>query len=299
MRVLITGATGFVGQHLVKRLTERHDLLCLVRKPYQELPKLRGCKILFADLAYPLEPSLLDFSDNLDAIVHLAETKVTFPDKAREFFAGSTTSTLELLEYGRKAGIKSFIYASSGSLYGFGTRQFREDSDLQIKDFYTVSKMCAELLVGTYKDFFNTHILRMFFPYGPGQRGRRIPMIAGRVLCGQPVDLVNEGQPCINPIYVGDLVELIERALSVQGNHIVNVAGDEEISMLNIAELIGELADKKPLFNYATDPFMSDLVANNELMHQLYGVKKNGLTPLREGLRAVVKDMISIQGNMI
>lgn len=293
MRVLVTGASGFVGRHLVRRCAGRHELVCLVRRREEVPHELRTAQLLVADLAQPLELQGTSLPERLDAVVHFAQARVPFPERAKEFFAASTASTLDLLDYGRKVGIKTFIYASSGSVYGFGTNPFREDSALHPDSFYAVNKRCSELLVGTYRDFFSTHVLRLFFPYGPGQRSRRIPMIAERVLRGQAVDVVNKGQPRINPIYVTDVVEIIERALDVQGNWVVNVAGDETVSMVGLARIVGEIVGREPVFNYVEGPAISDLVGDNELMHRLYRVGEGELTPLGEGLRRLVEELRS------
>jgi len=291
MKVLVTGATGFVGRRLINRWGGRHAIVALVRRRETADADLSGCQVVVADLAEPLVPSKRGLPEDVEAIVHLAQARVPFPDKAREFFAASTASTLDLLEYGRLVGIKVFIYASSGSVYGFGPRPFAEDGPVKPKGFYAVNKMCAELLVGSYECFFSTHVLRLFFPYGPGQRRRRVAMIAERVVRGEPVDVVNGGQPRINPIYVDDLVRIIEHALTVPGSHTVNVAGDEIVSMVELAELVGQVAGRPPSFRYGTDPRVSDLVADNRLMHALYGLSSGDLTPLREGLSRVVADL--------
>lgn len=296
MRVLITGATGFVGRHLVKSFLTRYEVVCLVREQSPSPPELQGAQLVYADLARPLEGQDIRLPNRVDAVVHLAQARVAFPERAKEFFAASTGSTLELLEYGRRVGIQTFVYASSGSVYGFSSTVVHEQSPLQLKSFYSINKRCSELLVESYGEFFSTHVLRLFFPYGPGQRDRRIPMIAERVLRGQPVDVVNGGQPRINPIYVDDLVVIIDRALSTPGNYVVNVAGDEIVTMVELAQLIGEIVGCEPVLRHGEDPTVSDLVGDNTLMHRLYRVVRGELTPLREGLRSLIDDLREASG---
>lgn len=291
MRILVTGATGFVGRHLVAHWAGRHELVCLVRAREEALLEVGRGRIVEADLAQSLACQGVRLRERVDAVVHLAQARVPFPESAMEFFAATTASTMELLDYGRRVGIKAFVYASSGSVYGAGPHPFREDSPLRLEGFYPVNKRCSELLVESYGKFFCTHILRLFFPYGPGQRGRRIAMIAERVVRGQAVDVVEHGRPRINPIYVDDVVRIIDRALSVEGKHIVNVAGDEVVSMVDLAKIVGEIVGRRPVFNHGQDQVLSDLIGDNQLMHRLYGVAEGELTPLREGLREVVDEL--------
>lgn len=295
--MLITGATGFVGGHLIKILVEDHEVFCLVRQREQLIAKidkhdLEKCVLINGDLSQPLD--IRSLPPKLDAIIHLACARDPFPEEATRFFRASTGSTQELLEYGRRAGITHFIYASSGSVYGFGPSPFRESDPPNLLDFYAVNKYCSELLVNAYKDYFYTCILRLFFPYGPSLVNRRIPMIAERVIQGRPVSLVNNGQPRINPIYIDDLVKIIEASLWLNRSVTVNVAGDEVINMKELAELIGELVGQCPVFENSVDPSISDLIGNNELMHKLFPLEK--LTSLREGLKRMLVETLPKQG---
>lgn len=283
MRVLITGATGFVGSHLVRRLARTHQLYCIARRDIPELNCL-GCFVIEHDLQQALNPSLLP--SKVDAIVHLASVNVPFPDQARQSFSVIVNSTQQLLDYGRQARIKSFIFVSSGSVYGFGSRPWREDDLVQPPNFYAVNKYCAELLVKSYKQFFSTCILRLFFPYGPGQVNRRIPMIIERVRHGKPVQIVNGGKPRINPIYIDDVIQILEKALTSEEHFMVNVAGDQSIDMRELAILAGELLRKKPIFEEAIDNQTLDLLGDNRLMHEIFQL--NTLVSLQEGLRRTI-----------
>lgn len=284
MRVLITGATGFVGSHLIRRLVQTHQLYCITRRNMAELNRL-GCSVIEHDLQQALDPSILP--SKIDAIVHLASVNVPFPDQAFQSFSVIVDSTQRLLDYGRKAGIKRFIFVSSGSVYGFGPTPWREEDPVQLPNFYAVNKYCAELLVTSYKQFFSTCILRLFFPYGPGQVTRRIPMIIERVKHGKPVQIVNGGKPRINPIYIDDLIQILEKALTLEGHIVVNVAGDQDIDMKELAMLVGELLGKKPIFEETTDSHTLDLIGDNQLMHEIFQI--DTLIPLQEGLKRTIQ----------
>lgn len=287
MKVLVTGATGFVGRHLVRKLSSQHELYCFVRRLNPEMAHL-NCSVIQGDLKGPLNPSALP--EKMDAIVHLASVNAAFPDQANESFAVVVASTQHLLDYGRRAGIRNFIYASSGSIYGFGTQPWREEEPLQIPNFYAVNKYCAELLVNSYAQCFSTCVLRLFFPYGPGQAGRRIPMVIERIKEGKPVTVVNDGKPKINPLYIGDVVRVIEGALNLEGRTVVNVAGDQVVDMKQLAFLIGEIVGRKPLFENTTDSTTLDLIGDNQRMHQLFNL--GSLVSLEEGLKRMINAQV-------
>lgn len=294
MRILVTGATGFVGRYLIRKLVERHHLFCLVRRREQILTRMGKFILIKGDLSQPLD--IHSLPSKLDVIIHLAQARVPFPEQANEFFRGSIGSTQELLEYGRCVGIKRFIYASSGGIYGFGPRPFSENDPPRLLNFYAVSKYCSELLIRAYSSYFCTCILRLFFPYGPSQVSRRIPMIAERVIQGHSVSLINNGEPRINPIYIDDLVQVIELALELNKSVAVNVAGDEVIDMKELAELVGKLTGRQPAFENIIDPSMSDLVGNNELMHRLFPLES--LTSIQKGFKTTIECMLPTQGNL-
>ena len=238
------------------------------------------------DLAQHLD--IHSLPSDLDAIIHLANAQLSFPEQANEFFNVNIGGTQKLLEYGQYIGIKRFIYASSGSIYGFGSKPFSENDPPNLLNFYAVSKYCSELLVKSYSNYFNTCILRIFFPYGPGQNNRRIPMIAERVIQGHAVSLINNGQPKINPIYIDDLIRIIEASLMLNENVTINVAGDEVIDMKELAEMFGKLINSQPIFQNTIETDMSNLIGNNELMHKSFPFDK--LTSLQEGLNHVLAE---------
>jgi UDP-glucose 4-epimerase len=284
MKVLLTGATGFIGRHLARELSPRHQIYCITRSFDEELQDL-GCLVIQTDLQYPLNLNVLP--DQVDAVVHLASVNPASPDQANESFKVTVASTQYLLDYGRKAGIRHFVYASSGSVYGFGERPWKEEDPAQAMNFYAVHKRCAELLVNSYAQFFSTCVLRLFFPYGPGQSSRRrIPMIIERIREGKSVTIFNDGKPKINPIYISDVVRIIEKALNLQGNFVVNVAGDQVVDMKQLALLIGNIIGRKPSFENIKDNATLDLIADNQRMHQLF--KLGSLVSLEEGLKRMI-----------
>jgi len=276
MRVLVSGATGFVASHLVPALVrEGHDVVALGHDA-SRLPA--GGENVELDLAAARSfPAA-------DAIVHLAQANVPFPDGAADLFAVNTASTAALLEHARASGAERFVFASSASVYGVGELAFAEDDPPRATDFYSATKIAAERLARAYANLLRVIVLRPVAPFGPGQRNRLVPGLVDRVRNGQPITLNGGGRPRMNPIYVGDVVDAIVLALERDAPQLVNVGGDKVVSIRELAELIGEVVGAEPVFEDGGTAD-GDLVVRNDRLHQLLG---RAPLALREGLERTV-----------
>jgi nucleoside-diphosphate-sugar epimerase len=130
MKVLVTGSTGFVASHLLPALATQHEVYALGHDAAR-IPSLEGVEPLVVDLRSARDASLPD----VDAVVHLAQANVPFPDGALDLHAVNTASTVALLDHARRCGASRFVFASSASVYGFGDRPWTEDDAPAATDF--------------------------------------------------------------------------------------------------------------------------------------------------------------------
>lgn len=157
-KILISGSSGFIGSNLIENLCVNNKLLyCLYNT--QLVVKMNNTTYIQQDFNKPLDISKLP--QDIDCIIHLA---ATFNKKSEnpELFQINTVSTLNLLDYGRKIGIKKFIFASTGGIYGYYTHPLKEENAKNPLDFYSLSKYESEILVDYYSQYFSTIILRFF-----------------------------------------------------------------------------------------------------------------------------------------
>jgi nucleoside-diphosphate-sugar epimerase len=277
MRVLVTGATGFVASHLVPALAVDHDIVALGHDA-ERIPHGERIEPLIVDLRTVRDAALPD----VDAIVHLAQANVPFPEGALDLHAVNTAATVALLDHGRRCGAQRFVFASSASVYGFGDRPWTERDVPTATDFYSATKLAAERFVRAYSGVLGTTILRFVAPYGPGQRNRMIPRLIESVRNGKPITLNAGGRPRMNPVYVADVVRVIEAAIVSEGDQLVNVAGDDAATIRELGELVGRAVSRDPSFEDGSAQVAGDIVCENRLMRQAFGLTQ--LTGLEEGL---------------
>ena len=283
MKILITGSAGFIGRHLTSRLQPHHEVFALARQHAPE--KHHGAaRRVESDLTRPLDRARLP--DEIDAVIHLAQSRFykQFPDRAGDIFEVNVQSTFQLLEYAREAGARCFIFASTGGVYGYGPEKFAETDAVNLSNFYLSSKYSAELLVGSYQQFFRTIIFRFFFVYGPGQEGMLVASLIDKVKHGEAIVIEGETGLRINPIFIDDAVRVFEPALHLQTSAVVNVAGDEIVTIADLVGLIEGVSGSKALVEQrgGREP-QSDLVGDNSRMKELLDVHPQ--ITLQEGLR--------------
>ena len=242
MRILVTGAEGFIGRRLVRDLAAEHEVFGLVRRPSTL------ARAIQQDLSVGLDESRLP--DRLDAVVHLAQSHNyrDFPDRADDIYGVNVHSTFRLLEYARKANAKRFVLASSGGIYGYGPDALTESAAAHPPDFYLASKHLAEILLFSYESFFGVVALRPFFVYGEGQRPTMfIPRLARNVWQGNPITLSPPDGLKVNPIHVTDAVRAFAAATETDYSGPVNVAGPDVLTLGEIVRIMGKRLGREPV----------------------------------------------------
>jgi nucleoside-diphosphate-sugar epimerase len=286
LKILITGATGFIGSYLVRRLQGRHELFLLSRKRADILHG-SGSEWFEADISAPLNFSKLP--DKVDIVIHLAQSRFyrQFPDKADDIFNVNARGTFHLLEYARRAKAQAFLWASSGSVYGYGSKMFLETDPAHPNDFYGISKRVGELLLQSYETFFRTVIFRLFFVYGPGEKKMLIPSLIEKVRTGKTITIKGNSGLRVNPIYVKDAVRVFESAIHQPVSGIFNIAGDEFVTFRDLIGLIEEAVSREAVLQHVKDQRQGDLFGDNTRMKKLLKVLPE--TRLQEGLRSMVE----------
>jgi nucleoside-diphosphate-sugar epimerase len=287
MRILLTGAGGFVGRYLGQSLAARHEVIALVRRAGSAGDW--AAREIVHDLTQPLSGARLP--NRVDAVVHLAQSEHyrDFPDHADDVLAVNVVATLQLLEYARLADVSTFVYTSTGGVYGTSFERFAESDPVDPIDFYLSSKYSAELMIGNYRRFFRTIVLRPFFVYGPGQAARMlVPRLIHRIRRGERIAIAGEPGLKINPIFVTDAIQVFDPALEFADSGVFNVAGSEIVTMTELVQEIGSAVGREPVIDYEPASNEGDLVGDTSRMRDVLGVTPR--VTLRAGLLAAAEN---------
>jgi UDP-glucose 4-epimerase len=266
--VLITGASGLLGNSLCRRLSQSG--LGVIGATH--LPVGQGSpNVEYRNVDFSSDWSVESLPQKVDFIIHLAQSANfrDFPNSAMDIFKVNIDSTARLLDYARKVGARQFIYASSGGVYGNGVEAFNENANIVPPGqlgYYLGSKTCGEILVQSYSSVFKVVVLRPFFIYGRGQkRSMLIPRLMDAVASGKSITLQGENGICINPIHVEDASLAVTSALDLRENATFNIAGPDVLSIRQICDEMGKYLGRKPIYD-CQEGRSNDLIADISAM---------------------------------
>lgn len=237
MKILVTGAGGFLGSAIARRLDESgHEVVRLHRKRRD----VRG--EIIADLADP------DLAARLPAQVEVvlhAGAYVPEKEVAAErdiAMATNVEATLRLLEYAVKAGARRFIHVSSAAVYGVPTRSgaVSEKDEPQPDNFYALSKLAGELMLEPYRFVhgLETVGLRYSYVYGPGMRGSTvIRRFVDMARNHQVIPLLNGGRDFFDLVHLDDAVGAVEAAMR-RGSGVYNIGSGRPTTVKELAEAV-------------------------------------------------------------
>ena len=233
MKVLVTGAAGFIGYHVARRLagTKRCEVLgvdaigdyydpALKRARLAELAALEKFRFVQADFADAEKFAALVAHFRPDYVVHLgAQPGVRYSiEKPAAYTHSNLDGFASVLEACRLTPPKHLVFASSSSVYGAGAKPpFREDDNTdQPVSYYGATKKANEAMAHSYAHIHGLNVtgLRFFTVYGPWGRPDMAPTLFARAICeGKPLKLFNHGKNLRDFTYVDDIVDGVVKVL--------------------------------------------------------------------------------------
>ena len=229
-KILVTGAAGFIGFHLSRRLLDRGDDVVgldnlndyydvqLKKDRLAQLQPMAGFQFAQQELADRQKTAELFEAEQFDVVVNLAaQAGVRYSlENPHAYVDSNLVGFVNVLEGCRHNGVKHLAYASSSSVYGANTKNpfsVHDNVDHPIS-LYAASKKANELMAHTYSHLYGlpTTGLRFFTVYGPwGRPDMALFLFTKAILAGRPIDVFNHGKMRRDFTYIDDIVEGVIR----------------------------------------------------------------------------------------
>ncbi len=283
MKILVTGAAGFIGSFASSRFLGRGDDVVgldnlndyydvnLKLARLERLQRQPGFRFVRMDLADQAQIAELFAREQFQRVVHLgamAGVRHSLKDP-HSYINSNVVGTLNILEGCRYQGVEHLVYASTSSVYGASTRMpfsVHEPASHPLT-LYAASKRSTELMAHNYSTLFRlpTTGLRFFTVYGPwGRPDMALFLFARAIMEGRPIEVFNHGHHTRDFTYVEDIVEGIVRvtdrvpgpdpawnsadpdpASSSAPYRIYNIGSNRPIQLLRYIELLEECLGRK------------------------------------------------------
>lgn len=261
MKIVVTGAAGFIGSHLIDRLLqEGHRVVGIDSFAKREWGRHKRQNIADA-MSQPnfqlieqdlLEMDLATVLAEAEIVYHLAAVAGVRQSWGRDFQLYTNMNILatqRLLEACKNLRLGKFIYASSSSVYGGSSGPTVEETPLRPVSPYGVSKLAGEHLVRMYHLNYEvpTTSLRFFTVYGPRQRpDMAFHKFFKAAMDGQSVSVYGTGKQTRDYTYVADVVEANLQIMSLREHgNVFNIGGAERASVLEVIEIIQEVTGRR------------------------------------------------------
>jgi UDP-glucose 4-epimerase len=306
MRILITGGAGFIGSYLCEKYTkEGHTVLCFDNFLSGNLLNVRhllihqNFKLIKGDIR---NFDLLErISHDVDVIFHLAaqihvDRSYVEPRLTYEI---NVMGTQNVLDVARIFDVKKVVYTSTSEVYGSAQYvPIDEKHPLDAPHPYGASKIAADRMCHAYVTTYgmNISIPRFFNIFGPRQRdigyGGVISIFTRRVLSGMPPVIYGDGRQTRDYTYIEDAVRAFDLILNHDSRlDPTNIGTGKEVSIIDLANLIIDLCDKKKLIKPVhVEPRIGEvkkLIANATKAKET--LKWKPKYDLKEGLKAFIQ----------
>ena len=283
MKILVTGAAGFIGMHCAERLLARGEEVVgidnlndyydvrLKEARLAQLAARPGFRFLRLDIADREEMQRLFAKERPRRVLHLAAqpgVRYSLANPA-PYVASNLVGFANVLECCRHAAVEHLVYASSSSVYGSNARQpysVHHNVDHPIS-LYAATKKSNELMAHAYAQLFGVPAtgLRYFTVYGPWGRPDMAPFIFSRaILEGRPIEVFNQGRMRRDFTYIDDIVEgtlkVLDRAAAGDPGfdlrspdpgsssapwRVYNIGNHEPVELLRFIELLEDALGRK------------------------------------------------------
>lgn len=271
MKVLVTGAAGFIGSYVVRALVkENYSVIALDNlSTGNEVNLVSDVPFYKMDITNN-ELEAVFRIEKPDYVIHLAAQSSVLNSMINPMddCQANLVGTLNILRLCKQFEVKKCIFASTAAVYGNPSiLPVTEESKLATLSFYALSKLSAEKYVQLYENLFGLKscILRFSNVYGPMQAGGVITSLLNRLLNGED-PVIFDGNQTRDFIYVKDVATACIQSLIVDKTGIFNISSSTEISIQQLYEELSKLTgvESNPIYESLRDGEIERSVLSNE-----------------------------------
>ncbi len=253
MRVLVTGATGFLGSHLVDRLAERGDEVRALVRPTSDTAHLRAKAVELVTGDVARAATLPAVMEGVDVVYHAA-AMVGDWGPWRDFEQATITGTRNVFRTAAAAGVPRVLHVSTDGVYAFSALRGRvtESSTLERNfgwlDYYRRSKSAAERIARRYMRSGRTGVTIVRPGFLLGERDRSIFPGVVEFLESNTAAYLGDGNNRLPYVYAGDVAEacILGATREEATGRIYNVASDEKVTQRSLFEAVAAASGLKP-----------------------------------------------------
>ena len=262
--ILLTGATGFLGSHLLEALLTQGYKVTILKRSTSDTWRINH--VLGRVNVFDIDKVSIDsvfVNNSVDVVIHLATfyRKNDASTDVEDMIKSNVTFPSVLLEAGIRSGLKGFINTGTFFEYDCSCLPVNESNDLKPFNFYAKTKLAFDVLLNSYRDDLNVITLRLFSPYGPKDNDKVIPHIIKKALIGAEINL-SEGLQKLDFTYCEDVVGAYLKAVALINNgknvsETFNIGTGRPHSIREIVSILEEEMDTRLNVKWAP-PFRND-----------------------------------------
>ena len=259
MKYLITGGAGFIGSHLVSKIIDSAEKIIVIdnlitgnMSNIDKFKKNKNFEFVQHDIQHHFDPK-----ENIDYVIHLAScaSPVAYSENPINTLKSGSIGTINALGIARKYNSK-FLLTSTSEVYGDPKESPQSESywgnvnPVGPRSMYDESKRFAEAATQAYITEYsvNASIIRIFNTYGPNMQlddGRVVTNFIVQALGNEDITIYGNGQQTRSFSYIEDTVNGLLKALYYKKPDIFNIGNDNEITILELAQIILKLTNSK------------------------------------------------------
>jgi nucleoside-diphosphate-sugar epimerase len=265
MRVLVTGAGGFIGSHVVRALLRRGDEVLALLRPGAEPPRLADVRnrvqVVTADLDAADTVTHAVATARPEGCIHLAWYAV--PGKYLHATAENLAcvqATLGLVRQLIESGCRHFVGAGTCIELDTDAGYLSLSTPPKPRTIYAASKHATQVLAGQLCQGTAMRFawLRVFYLYGPGEDGRRlVPSVVRSLSCGERVALT-AGEQVRDYLHVADVAEAFACVLHGEAVGPINLGGGQPVTVKHLVRTLADLMGRRDLLAFGARPTLAD-----------------------------------------